>query len=189
MGLRIGIDCDSVLRDLVPAIKDSIKKTHPQHADKILEANSWNWSDWLPFWTEEEAEEYIFEDKYLDFFGPDCQPIESSVDDWVKLKKWARENGHELVLVSAQRPHCEEPTNEWLKMWGFDFQEIHYTKNKHLIDVDVLIDDSPEKIIDFNTKSVNNGKAICFKQPWNQHCQDFGLSIDRLSDVIGQVFG
>ena len=84
--MRIGIDCDSVLRDLIPCIKDSIKETHPEHADKILEANSWNWSDWLPFWTEEEAEQYIFEDNYLDFFGPECPPIQSSVEDWIKLK-------------------------------------------------------------------------------------------------------
>ena len=66
MGLRIGIDCDGVLRDLIPCITESIKETHPQHADKILEPNSWNWSDWLPFWTEEKAEEYIFEENYLD---------------------------------------------------------------------------------------------------------------------------
>ena len=55
--MRIGIDCDGVLRDLIPCITDSIKETHPQHTDKILEPNSWNWEDWLPFWTEERAEE------------------------------------------------------------------------------------------------------------------------------------
>ena len=36
MGLRIGIDCDGVLRNLIPCITESIKETHPQHADKIL---------------------------------------------------------------------------------------------------------------------------------------------------------
>ena len=189
MGLRIGIDCDSVLRDLIPCITDSIKETHPEHTDKILEPNSWNWSDWLPFWTEDEAEQYIFEDNYLDFFGPECPPIKSSVDDWIKLKRWAEDNGHELVLVSAQREHCMEPTTDWLNKYGFDFEEIHYTKHKWAVDVDVLIDDSPEKLFDFNEKSVNNGQAICFKQPWNQQCQNQGLSIDRLSDIIGKIFG
>ena len=96
--------------------------------------NSWEWESWLPFWTEEEAEQYIFEDNYLDFFGPECPPIQSSVEDWIKLKRWAEDNGHELVLVSAQRPHCEEPTTEWLIEHGFDFNEIHYTKNKWSID-------------------------------------------------------
>ena len=45
-------------------------------------------------------------------------------DDWPKLVKWAKKNDHELVLVSAQRPHCEEPTTEWLQRWGFMFDEI-----------------------------------------------------------------
>ena len=34
--MRIGIDCDGVLRDFIPALIDSIKETHPEHTDKIL---------------------------------------------------------------------------------------------------------------------------------------------------------
>ena len=187
--MRIGIDCDGVLRDFIPALIDSIKETHPEHADKIKPVHAWEWESWLPFWTEEETEKYVFEDNYLDFFGPECPPIKSSVDDWTKLKKWARDNGHELVLVSAQRPHCEEPTTEWLKLWGFDFDEIHYTKHKWSIDVDVLIDDSPEKLEQFNNRSVNYGKAIRYRQTWNESCQDKYMTIDRLSDIIGKLFG
>ena len=53
---EIGIDCDGVLRDLIPAIVDGIKTTHPQHADKILKPTSWDWEQWLPFWTDDETE-------------------------------------------------------------------------------------------------------------------------------------
>jgi len=189
MGLRIGIDCDSVLRDLIPAITESIKETHPQHADKILTPKEWDWDTWLPFWTNDEAEQYIFEDNYIDFFGPLCPPIQSSVDDWVKLKRWAEDNGHELVLVSAQREHCEDLTDEWLDEHGFDFFERHYTKHKWSVDVDFLIDDSPKKLKKFADKSVNKGKAICFKQPWNESCQNDYMCINRLSDVCDKLFG
>ena len=185
--MRIGIDCDGVLRDFIPALIDSIKETHPQHADKILVPESWDWDTWLPFWTNEETEKYVFEDNYLDFFGPECPPIQSSVDDWKTLKRWAEDNGHELVLVSAQREHCEEPTTEWLKMWGFDFKEIHYTKHKWGVDVDVLIDDSPEKLNDFRYKSITGGTPICFKQTWNQECHKHYISIDKLSDIMTLV--
>ena len=187
--MRIGIDCDGVLRDLIPCITDSIKETHPEHADKILEPNSWNWEDWLPFWSEERTEQYVFEENYLDFFGPECPPIDSAVEDWNKLRAWAIENGHELVLVSAQREHCEEPTTEWLKKYGFDFEEIHYTQNKWAVDVDVLIDDSPAKLKKFNERSVNHGHSICMKQSWNKECQNSSMSIDRLSDIMTMVFG
>ena len=187
--MRIGIDCDGVLRDFIPALIDGIKETHPEHADKILVPTSWDWEQWLPFWTEEETEKYVFEDNYLDFFGAECPPIQSSVDDWNKLKRWAEDNGHELVLVSAQRPHCEEPTDEWLKKYGFDFKEKHYTQNKWAVDVDVLIDDSPAKLKKFNERSVNHGHSICMKQSWNKECHNKYISIDRLSEIITKVFG
>ena len=185
---RIGIDCDGVLRDLIPAIVDGIKTTHPQHADKILTPTSWDWEDWLPFWTEDEAEQYIFEDNHLDFFGIDCPAITTAVEDWTILRAWAIKHGHELILVSAQRDHCIEPTEAWLKEWGFvGFDEIHFTKQKWSIDVDVLIDDSPEKLDDFDKKSINGGRAICMKQTWNKDCQKKYHSIDRLSDIMSLV--
>ena len=185
--MRIGIDCDGVLRDLITCITDTVKETHPQHADKILESTSWDWEQWLPFWTNDETEKYVFEDNYLDFFGVECPPIKSAVEDWKKLKRWAEDNGHELVLVSAQREHCEDLTDEWLDEHGFDFFERHYTKNKHLVDVDVLIDDSPEKLKKFNNESVTGGKAICMKQTWNQECHNMYMGIDRLSDLITKL--
>ena len=92
-------------------------------------------------------------------------------------------------MVSAQREHCEDLTDEWLDTWGFDFKEKHYTQHKWSIDVDVLIDDSPKKLNKFAARSVNHGKAICFKQPWNKECQDKFMSIDRLSDVCDKLFG
>ena len=185
--MRIGIDCDGVLRDFIPCLIDSIKETHPQHADKIKSVHAWEWESWLPFWTEDETEKYVFEDNYLDFFGVVANPIKSSVEDWPILKQWAKENGHELVLVSAQRPHCIEPTDAWLEECGFDFKEKHYTKQKWSIDVDVLIDDSPEKLEDFNKKSIVGGIPICMKQTWNQECQKKYMSIDRLSDIISKI--
>ena len=187
--MRIGIDCDGVLRDFIPDLIEGIKTTHPQHADKILVPESWDWEQWLPFWTNDETEKYVFEDNYLDFFGAVANPIKSSVEDWPILKQWAKENGHELVLVSAQRDHCIEPTDAWLKEYGFDFKEKHYTKQKWSIDVDVLIDDSPEKLDIFNDRSVAYGKPICYKQTWNQDSQKKYMSIDRLSDIMTRVFG
>ena len=58
--MRIGIDCDGVLRDLITCITDSVKETHPQHADKILTPESWDWEQWLPFWTNDETDLSIY---------------------------------------------------------------------------------------------------------------------------------
>ena len=66
---------------------------------------------------------------------------------------------------------------------------MHYTKEKWSIDVDVLIDDSPEKLEIFNNRSVNYGKPICYKQTWNEECHTKYMSIDRLSDITTKLFG
>ena len=187
--MRIGIDCDGVLRDFIPALQNSIKETHPEHSDKMTEPNSWEWEQWLPFWTEDETEKYVFENHFEELFGPEANVIPSSLEDWPKLKEWAKENGHELVLVSAQRDHCIEPTDAWLKEYGFDFDEIHYTKDKWSIDVDVLIDDSPGKLKKFKDRSVAYGTPICMNQTWNESVQENYMTINRLSDIIGRVFG
>ena len=187
--MRIGIDCDGVLRDFIPDLVNKIKETHPEHADKILESNSWDWEDWLPFWTEEETEKYVFEDHYKELFGPDANPINTSVYDWPKLLEWAKENDHELILVSAQRDNCEELTEAWLQRWGFMFDEMHFTHDKWSIDVDVMVDDSPEKMDKFKDRSVAYGHPICYKQTWNKESQKKYMSIDRLSDLTKRVFG
>ena len=187
--MKIGIDCDGVLRDFISDLKDNIKENYPEHADKIKTPETWNWEDWLPFWTEEESEKYIFEDNYLDFFGIDASPIKSSIEDWSKLKAWADDSEHELILVSAQRPQCKEPTREWLKKYGFDFDKIIFTHDKWKADVDVLIDDSPDKLREFKEQSINNGVPICYKQTWNKSCQNDYISIDRLSDLMTKCYG
>ena len=187
--MRIGIDADGVLRDFIGNLISHIKENHPEHGDKIGVPKSWQWNDWLPFWTDDETEKYVFEDNFIDLFGVDCPPIQSSVEDWPKLKRWAEDEGHELVLVSAQREHCKELTTEWLQRWGIVFDEMHYTKEKWSVDVDVLIDDSPEKLDIFNDRSVAYGRPICMKTTWNEESQKKYMTIERLSDLVGRVFG
>ena len=79
--MRIGIDCDGVLRDFIPDLINKIKETHPEHADKIGVPRSWDWEEWLPFWTDEETEKYVFEDNFEELFGPVASVIESSLKD------------------------------------------------------------------------------------------------------------
>ena len=187
--MRIGIDCDGVLRDFIPDLIECIKTTHPEHADKILVPKSWDWEDWLPFWSEDETEKYVFEDHFEELFGPEANVIPSSLEDWPKLKEWAKENGHELVLVSAQRENCKELTTQWLQRWGFVFDEMHYTHDKWSVDVDVLIDDSPEKLSIFKKKSISSGVPIVYSQTWNTKSQRSKITIDRLSDIMSIAFG
>ena len=187
--MRIGIDCDGVLRDFIPDLINKIKETHPELAYGIRVPTSWDWEEWLPFWTDEETEKYVFEDHFEELFGPEASVIETSLTDWPILKAWAKEQGHELILVSAQRKNCVELTEAWLQRWGFVFDEIHFTHKKWSVDVDVLVDDSPAKLGMFKKKSINKGVPICFRQTWNTKSQKSKLTIDRLTDLMYVCFG
>ena len=187
--MRIGIDCDGVLRDFIPDLVNKIKETNPEHSDEILVPNSWDWEQWLPFWTEDETEDYVFVQHYKELFGRDSTPIKEAVEDWSVLREWANENGHELVLVSAQRDNCKDITREFLDKNGFDFDEYNFTHDKWSIDVDVLVDDSPSKLDKFKDRSVAYGRPICMSQTWNQESQEKYMTIQRLSDLTTRVFG
>ena len=41
--MRIGIDCDGVLRDFIGSVQDTIKKYHPELADQLKTPTDWSW--------------------------------------------------------------------------------------------------------------------------------------------------
>lgn len=185
--MRILIDCDGVLRDFVASVKRVVEREHPEYKGELeIIPDGWNFTSWLKFWTEDETEEFIFGKFYHDIFT-NADPYPEAIEDWSKLKEWSKKNGHELVLVSAQRDQTVNATSEWIAANKFDFREIHYTRDKWKVDGDVLIDDSITKLKLFKEKSVSSGDAICFKQPWNTELHNSFWSIDRLSDIIELV--
>ena len=186
--MRIGIDCDGVLRDFIGSLQDTIKKYHPELADQLKTSTSWDWEQWIPFWTDEETEKFVFEDHTEEIFYT-ADAYDEALEDWPKLMSWAKANGHELILVSAQRDDCIDLTNMWLDNYRFKFDERIYTHKKHLADVDVLVDDSPSKIGQFKKKSITGGVPIVFCQTWNTKSQKSKMTIDRLSDLIDKLFG
>ena len=109
--MRIGIDCDGVLRDFIGSVQDTIKKYHPELADQLKTPTDWDWETWIPFWTEEETEKFVFEDHVEEIFYT-ADAYDEALEDWPVLMEWAKNQGHELVLVSAQRDDCIDITNE-----------------------------------------------------------------------------
>lgn len=185
--MRIGIDCDGVLRNFVGSVKRVIQRELPEYKDELhILPGNWDFRSWLKFWTEEESEEFIFGKHSYDIFS-NAEPFQEAIEDWVVLKKWAKKKKHKLVLVSAQRNQTVNPTTLWLAKHNFDFRELHYTNEKWRIDVDVLIDDSPKQLKMFKEKSVASGDAVCFKRNWNKEIHNSYYSIDRLNDIIDLV--
>lgn len=186
--MRIGLDCDGVLRNFTDSVKRVVVREYPEFKNELeLPIKmTWDFESWLPFWTEDEAEDFIFVKHYYDIFA-NADPYPEAIEDWIILKEWEKINGHELVLVSAQRNQTVIATTEWIGTNKFDFRELHYIAEKWKVDVDILIDDNPKKLKAFKEKSVSSGDAICFKQPWNTKLHNSYHTIDRLSDIIDLV--
>ena len=180
--MKIGIDCDGVLRDLIGGIKASIKKHHPDKYKELKEPNCWEFTQWIPFWSKTFCDNYIFKRYCKEIFGM-SEPYKDALDSWLDLCVWADKDDYKLILVSNQRDNCIGLTNLWLYKNGFDFKEIHYTKDKWNTDIDMLIDDSPAKLKAFKEKSITFGTPICFKRPWNKSVQDDYICIDSLLDI------
>tara|TARA_Y100000034_G_C6859355_1_gene390902 strand:- start:787 stop:1347 length:561 start_codon:yes stop_codon:yes gene_type:complete len=181
--MRIGIDCDGVIRQFINSVKRVVSKNYPERAYQLKpEEANWQFTSWIPFWTEDQAERYIFKVHFWDIFA-NADPFPTAVADYHALNLWAKSNGHKLVLVSAQRDTTILPTTMWLAKHGFDFKEIHYTHEKWKVPVDVLVDDSQAKLRKFNTHSVSKGTPICFKRQWNTECWDEFHTIDRLIEL------
>ena len=89
-----------------------------------------------------------------------------------------------MVLVSAQEKQCIAPTLSWLGNHKFSFDEIHFTKNKETVDIDILVDDYDKNLINFS----NIGKlAICFSHPYNKDIQDLFITISSLKELPAVV--
>lgn len=85
-----------------------------------------------------------------------------------------RDAGHELVLVTHRPKEALRDTNAWLELhFGNEYPYpwagqhiLSNLENKAQVDADVLIDDKPENIIDWQ----NAGReAILFDREWNRN--------------------
>ena len=170
---------DEPLAFTSPYIRQKIEGVQMLHAHESIYKN-WNKVKAIPHFT-------IVRNPIDRFFSASSIASldfeQSYIEDWNNFVEWAKNNNHELVIVSAQKPHTKKLTDDWLDFWGFCVKERHYTHKKYSVDIDVLIDDSPTKLIDYKKYSINNGIPICYNQNWNIECRKKMISINRLSEV------
>ncbi len=77
-----------------------------------------------------------------------------------------RRTGHDIVIVTTKPRWAVADTFRWLADHGVPTTEVHITDDKHLVDCDVYLDDSPFKLEDYLRHRAD--RAICrFVRPWN----------------------
>ena len=182
--MKIGVDCDEILAELIAELNVYYNSTYRTNF-KIEDYKTYRVED---IWgvTRERAIQIV-----NDFFNSEyyqkIKPVPDSQKGVLNLFE-----KHELILITSRPTHTKEKTHEWInKHFPKVFSDLHFTDdwpNHELgtrkavicqdLNVDILIEDSLEKSI----LCANNGtKVILFNRPWNQH--------DNLPENITRVSG
>jgi 5'(3')-deoxyribonucleotidase len=170
--LKIGVDIDGVLADQVAAVLKEIEKDYGRSYSKS-EINKAHWSfDGIEIWTE--ISRLLCDPEYV-LRVPVLEGAKKAVKQLCTPE-------HELLVVTARRPHTEEATRRWLKAHFPCLTQYHHarTGTKHNIPCDVLIDDLDLNIVEF-VKSNPNRRGILFLHPWS-------LNDTEIKDYSDRVF-
>jgi len=153
--MNIGIDCDDVVCDLGNAW---ILKYNQDYDDNLKKEDITQWD--VSQFVKKECGKKVFEYFNDPILYLKCLEIPNSLNCINILK----EQGHNILFISACMPKTMEAKYEWLKKHNYinSINEFIAIYDKSLINVDILLDDKPETIQKFP-----NGKML-YSQPWNQ---------------------
>ena len=76
-----------------------------------------------------------------------------------------------FVCVTSQKPHARHHTLSWLGKYGLNFDTVYFRKGwqKWMVDVDYLVDDSPNNFENWVRGRGMQEGFILMNQPYNEH--------------------
>lgn len=180
----IGLDVDSVLRDVIPTIMDVFKDKYP---DKVI-------SDYVQYWDFPNvllplSEKNKVFDEYAQKIFFDSKPFPFVIKQFEYLKSFAKSEGFDFYCVSSQKPGNEKYTDQWLEKHNLTFDKIIYAKEKQLLDLTYLIDDSLTNRSKWTLNGNPEPNFILFDASHNQtanvksRCYNFLEVIDYIKGV------
>ncbi|MFQ5772697.1 MAG: hypothetical protein ACE5HX_19335, partial [bacterium] len=132
--MRLGIDVDGVLRNFVTSLINNYKADFPGHV--IRPITDWGLEKFFPLG--EAIYDYMYRIRPEEIFR------------YASLYKGAKTmmvdlqgDGHKLWVLTNQPRGTEKYTLDWLQEFGIPYDQICFVDQKHLIDCDIYLDDSP----------------------------------------------
>lgn len=177
----IKVDIDGVLRNM----NDKLVSLYNQRFKTNLtveDMTDYDVSKSFPLFeiqTQTTAKDYFFNTHKEDvfYFTKAYDGVQESMQ---KLK----DNGHKIVIATWQFTTMNKKlTLDWLDAKGIPYDDICFTKDKWMIQGDIIIDDNPEFIL--------NEKETAYKylvdQPYNQECNFEGSRVKSLSEAVDLI--
>ena len=99
--------------------------------------------------------------------------FEENVKQMKDMIEWGKEVGITFVCVTSQKPHARHHTLSWLGNHGLNFDTIYFRKGyeKPDVQVDYLVDDSPNNYNYWVEKRGMSDGFILMDRPYNQHIE------------------
>jgi 5'(3')-deoxyribonucleotidase len=157
MNLIIGLDVDGVLRDWTGSVSRVYKKIYPHHEVKPITA--WDIAQFFPIGEEIYKFAYV---KQVKDICLNARPYKNAA----KFAKILKDLGNTVIIISSQpNEKSKIYTRKWLKKNEIIYDKLFFSNNKHEINFDVHLDDSPKNIISMREAGKN---VVCLARPWNR---------------------
>jgi len=197
--MKIGIDVDGVLRDFCGGLTNVIQKHYPQYLKKhpnygppySIYNNSGESNTIIKDWqleknfncSKSDLQQIYWYDYAQEIMGSG-DPIKNAV---ITMREMLDKSKHEYWCITSQKNHARHHTLKWLGDMQLNFDRVVFVKgrDKWKVDVDWLVDDSPENWHEWKrwrkgTESVNN--YIVVNALYNRHIEPY-YRIDDLAEI------
>lgn len=178
----IKIDVDGVIRNIVGAICNRYNMVFDENVmpDEITDYDINNSFPLIKEVLHKKPTDYFFIEHGREIFRDNVLPF----DDPAKSISCLREAGHKVIIVTWQfTTDNKKYTLDFLDDWKIEYDDICFTRDKHLINGDIIIDDNPEFLLHSNEESLK----MCINRPYNVGKCDDILKFNSLKEVTDYI--
>ena len=162
--MRIGVDLDGVIYDLVGALERQLRRRGVEVEDLPAPTKYHFYEQWGM-----DRETFYKEIEYGVCVGDLYWKGDPIVDSKYSIDH-LRSKGHEVVLITHRltegcESHIRLATYSWLAHHRIHHDDLIFTHDKTIHGLDALLDDCTENLCNARDAGI---QAIGFWQPWNQ---------------------
>jgi len=176
MKQRIGIDIDGVVRNFSLDLYNVIREHYPDYIKdgsknvysvEETPKEMTNWDLENSFNAPKEEIQRIYREEHAKTILKNGTPFKENVD---YLREQIRKDEHTFIAVTSQHPICCHHTLSWLGKQELGFSSVVFKKGrrKWQVEVDYLVDDSPNNYNAWLQGRQMEDGFILMDRPWNQ---------------------
>ena len=180
MKTRIGVDVDGVIRDFSLDLHKVIKEHYPEYiineVDTPKEMTDWDLEN--SFNAPKEEIQRIYREEFAHNILSNGTPIVENVN---YLREQIKKDEHTFIAVTSQHPICCHHTLSWLGKQELGFSSVVFKKGKRKweVEIDYLVDDSPNNYHAWVYGRQMEDGYILMNQPWNEKVK----AINRVNNI------